>query len=337
MAYYCYRILMALSGILSRPRRTRVARFLARLYFFLGRKARAGAMSNMRVVLGPEATDRQVRETALASFYSFGIYMAEFFSVHREGTEAVCGRVPILNRNRLDEALRQGKGCLLISAHYSNWELGAMVLGEVGYPIAVITMEHDDPRVNKLFVEQRVGRGVTVKHTKQGGLAGLKALKKNRPLALHADRTTGGPVIAVTMFGRRTEFPQGPWRLAEASGAPILPAFTCRLKDGSYELRLGDPLPRPRQPAKADRVVDLAQSFARVLEQTIKADPGQWEMFYPVWPEVLESPAFSETAKPLGKTDNICENAGSSFYQDQDQDHEVKVALAKAVPLEGRA
>jgi KDO2-lipid IV(A) lauroyltransferase len=178
---------------------------------------------------------------------------------------------------------------LFVSGHYSNWELGAFVVGRLGYPILIVAQIHDDPRVNELFVKARAVHGVEVAPTAHGARAALRALRDNRPVAILGDRPTGGPAIDVTLFGQPTAFPQGPWRLALDTGAPLLPTFMRRETNGSYALLIGEAIERPAEGSRAEQMAAMAQAFAGALEQRLREDPTQWAAFYPVWKSVART------------------------------------------------
>jgi KDO2-lipid IV(A) lauroyltransferase len=222
---------------------------------------------------------RRARET----FRSFAAYLCEFFGVDRLGAEYIREHVAVQGRENLDRALAGGRGLLFVSAHYSNWELGAFVVGRLGYPILIVAQMHSDPRVNDLFVRQRAAHGVTVAPTAQGARAALRALRENRPVAILGDRPTGGPTVSVTLCGRPVDFPQGPWRLALDTGAPLLPTFVYRRAERDYTLAIGAPLEMPASGAYEEKLRALAQAFAHVLEARLRSDPGQCAAFYPMW------------------------------------------------------
>jgi KDO2-lipid IV(A) lauroyltransferase len=125
--------------------------------------------------------------------------------------------------------------------------------------------------------------GVNVVHSEQGATAALKALRRNETVALIADRPTGGPVVGVTLFGKLTYLPQGPWRIAVASGAALLPTFVYRRFNNQYTMEIGPALPVQETGTREERMAALAQSWARCLEARLKADPSQWATFYRVW------------------------------------------------------
>jgi lauroyl/myristoyl acyltransferase len=107
----------------------------------------------------------------------------------------------------------------------------------------------------------------------------LAALRRGEVVALQGDRALGGRGDVSTPFvGRPAPFPIGPFVLARASGAPIVPAFCVLTPDRRYAVRLGEPFT-----VKADGEEDALRRWVHLLEATVRAHPTQWFNFYDVW------------------------------------------------------
>lgn len=283
MAYYMYRVLMTLCALLPWAVSYWLASRLSEAYYLLDGNGRRSIQTNLRVALGPGAPQATIRRLSLAAYRSFGMYLIEFFSFHRMKPEFITEHTTVVGREHLEAALKQGKGCLVVSGHYSNWELGTVVVANMGFPIVAITQKHPDLKVNDVFDGQRAAGGVTVKHSEHGALACLRALRDNKPIAIMGDRTMGGSAVPTRFFGRWTVLPQGPWRLSADTGAPILPTFMVRTGRGRYVLEIGAPLPAPEGGSRTERMSELSQAYAARFEARILMDPGQWAAFYPMW------------------------------------------------------
>ena len=281
--YWAFKSLSALSSVLPRFIPYSISVPLSELYYLLDGTARRCVASNLKTVLGPQATPAEIRRQSRRAFRSFGRYLCEFFNAGPRSVDFVDNHVHVTGRENLDAALAGGKGCFFVSGHYSNWEMGAFKVGRLGYPIVAFTLAHDDKKVNDLFVSRRAAYGVSVMHTHGGVRPVLRALRENKPVAMLGDRTTGGPTVRVRLCGRETEFPQGPWRMAAETGTPILPTFMIRRADGGYDLRIGAALNASRVEDKQACAIQLAQDWAHAFENMLMEDPSQWTVFKPVW------------------------------------------------------
>jgi KDO2-lipid IV(A) lauroyltransferase len=89
--------------------------------------------------------------------------------------------------------------------------------------------------------------------------------------------------VPVELLGAPTTLPAGPALLSARTGAAILPVGSRRADDDRLEA-WGFPVIRATSTEPAE-VYRATQALADALGQVIAADPGQWYMFRPVWPQ----------------------------------------------------
>jgi KDO2-lipid IV(A) lauroyltransferase len=278
-----FKAIVGLASTLPRGLQYFIAQRVAGLNHLCDMHVRQSVQANLRVILGADAPASLIRHETRWVFRSFGMYLCEFFGHRRFGPEYLDQNVIVQGREHLDASLRRGRGVIFCSGHYSNWELGATMVAHLGYPITAVTQMHAHSKTNAMFVRQREKAGIRVVHSQHGATAAIKALRQNQTVALLGDRTTGGPVVPVELFGRRTFLPQGPWRIALASGAALLPTFVYRRANYGYTLAFGAPIEMPAEGGRQERVAVMAQAWARHLEARVRADPSQWAVFFRMW------------------------------------------------------
>lgn len=294
-----FKAMSALTGILPRGLQYAISRHAADVYYLLGRGARKNVRSNLRVILGPDASGELLRRETREVFRAFGKYLCEFFGINRMGPRFVDNHVVVQGREHLDAALARGRGVIFCSGHYSNWELGGMVVARLGYPITGVYQSHADARTNEMFVRQRAEWGITIVPSQHGAKGALRALRQNQTVALMGDRQTGGTAVEVEFFGRRARLPQGPFRIALTSGAAILPTFINRRSNGQFTLEIGAPLEVDARGSVPERAARLAQAWAKCLEARVRTDPSQWTVFYDFW-NTPETAPLSAAEAPRG-------------------------------------
>lgn len=249
------------------------------------RTTRTAIRSNLRVVLGERATEEEIDEVAKEAFNNFGKYMLEFFGYSRVGSRFIEDRVKTVSIEKLDEARGHGNGVVVLSAHLSNWELGAIKLAAAGYPVAALALDHETRIVNRLFVKQRTRKGVRVFSSKGGARQCLEALRGNELVCLMGDRDIAGNGIELEYFGKRAKFPVGPARFSLAANAPIVPTFMIRGPDNKFDLVFEDPIYPPQAGDRKELVSALTRAYLRVCERHVAAHPDQFANFFPMWEE----------------------------------------------------
>ncbi len=252
-------------------------------YFIFDPKGREAVKSNLRQVLPDASEERIVYETRWV-FRNFGKYLTEFFRFRSFDKRFFDKHVAIRGKEHIDAALQKGKGALLLSAHLSNWELGAAAMHALcGYKANVVVAMHRYGRVNELFMRERESMGLNVIDMRTAPRQVMRALKRNEVICILGDRDPTEQGVMVDFFGRPCRFPQGPARFALAMGSPIIPGFCLRRTNDSFTIVFEPPILPPTSGNKDENVRLMTQQYARVVEEAVRWHPEEWGVFYPVW------------------------------------------------------
>ena len=85
-------------------------------------------------------------------------------------------------------------------------------------------------------------------------------------------------MLDVELFGTAESMPEGPFRLAALSGAPIVPIFAHRLGYFRYEFSIEAPIWVNRQATHAE-LQSAAASAAQAMQSFISRHPTEWYHF----------------------------------------------------------
>ena len=284
--YLLFRLVMFSTSVLPQRFAYWVALRIADLGYFLGdRKGRKAVIRNLRQVLPDESQRRIIYETRWV-FRNWGKYFTEFFRFSTYDRDFFLRHVSTINLKFITEALKKGHGCIIMSAHVSNWELGAAYLAvRLGLKVNAVVAHHPFGKIDELFYNERKSMGVNVIYVEEAGVKVLRALKNNEIVCILSDRDVGGNGVAVDFFGRECKFPQGAVRLAVKSKAACVPGFVIRRTNDSFVLDFKEPLEFSEDMKKHEKVESGLQKFACYLEETIRRHPEEWPVFYDVWDE----------------------------------------------------
>jgi lauroyl/myristoyl acyltransferase len=83
-------------------------------------------------------------------------------------------------------------------------------------------------------------------------------------------------IVEVPFLRDRLRMPIGPIRLAQTTGAALLPAFALARDDGGFDVAIEAPLAVPSATAGRERLPHVAAAYARRLEPYVEAHPEQW-------------------------------------------------------------
>lgn len=177
---------------------------------------------------------------------------------------------------RLQAALKLGKGAILYAPHTGNFFYGYWRLSR-NYPCLTVATA-SDPGLRPLYLcFQRLGcQGLDYDDT--------PPLELMRRLRSHLQK--GGVVFLLgdfyrpsfppsVLFGRDTRGPAGAAMLGLELGSPVLPARCLREKDMSHRLVLEEPILLQERFARNQRAEAMAL-LNRRLEEQILEEPSQW-------------------------------------------------------------
>jgi KDO2-lipid IV(A) lauroyltransferase len=238
--------------------------------------------------LGPEASQEQVEAMVHRACINIMKGHYDLFRLGRLSLDEIMGMIQIQGREHMDEALAQGKGAILISAHFGNVDILAQVPRAFGIPISG-AVEHVQPeRLFQYTLKLRTRHGVRMIPSDGPMMELYRALKRGELIGLPSDRGIGDNTRQVDFFGSPAWLPAGPVRLALRTGAPLIPGFGLRLPDNTFLARIEPALDLPRTGDREADIVAGMEMVADVLERTISQHPDQWLVAAPVWP--MESP-----------------------------------------------
>jgi lauroyl/myristoyl acyltransferase len=177
-------------------------------------------------------------------------------------------------------ALARGRGCVSVTAHLGNWQLAGRLLAVLGRPVHVVMAPEVDPALGALL-DRAAPPGVRfVRLTSPViGVELVAALRRGEVVAFQIDRALGGRGDAkIPFFGASATFPLGPFVIAAAAGAPVVPAFCVLEGSGSYRLHV-------ESAVAVSRGAEMAALHATVavLERYVRVHWDQWFNFYDVW------------------------------------------------------
>jgi KDO2-lipid IV(A) lauroyltransferase len=253
---------------------------LGRVGFVLARKERAKTLGHLHVAFGGFRDEDQIKKIASDSWANLGRNGLEMFRWAVWPHEKVAAQVArVTGWEHAEKAVKRGKGVICVTAHLGHWELLAAY---VGYrtPIAVVAKPLYDPRLDKLITDFRGKWGGPV-IPRGGALKGiLRALSENRSIGMLMDQDTGDDGEFVPFFGKPTWAQTGAARIAQKSGAALVPFFMVRGTDGKFELFVEPEIPVGPGP---DGVVAATAAYTAIIERYVRAYPEQWVWMHERW------------------------------------------------------
>jgi predicted LPLAT superfamily acyltransferase len=186
------------------------------------------------------------------------------------------------NHERLLEICKSDRGFILLHAHAGCWQVGMSTLGEMPKRVSIVMIP--EPRTVALF-DPRVASVIDPRTGMQSVMQMTDALLRGEIVTLMGDRTFGDEtnVVRAKFLGGEISLPMTPYRLASATGAPVLVMLAPKTGWRKYEMRLATVIDVPPGKRKPEEFAPYAQQYADTLEGFVRDFPWQFYNFYDLW------------------------------------------------------
>jgi lauroyl/myristoyl acyltransferase len=279
-----------------------LAHVLSYIVYLAWPQGRNCLRENMRYVLGNDAPKREIDRLAKESFSNYAKYLVDFIRLSTVKPEDIKKRVTIQGWDNIEEALREGRGAILVGFHAGDWDMMGAAIAQRNYPLSIIGKRNLSARLNEFVRRRRLGKGMEVvpmdsMENKVGRM--VQVLRRNELLAMAIDITGADKSVAVSFFDAITKVPRGAATLALRTEAKVIPVSSVRLSDNSLLGFIGEHI--HFHPSGDDRkdIQALTQRIMNSLESFISQYPAQWYMFSRMWLEEAMEVANVE-AMPYG-------------------------------------
>ena len=256
-----------------------MASLAGRALFLLWRSRRAEAIYWSSRAIGLPSENAETVATARRSFANFAKFSMDFVdSSALPRRQRVATKLHRLeNKEVLENAAKDPRGCLLVSAHVGNWELLGSWVSLLERNLYVVALPLPAASLNKLAIEVRENAGMGLIDTSGAASGILRTLTRGDWVAILADRPVSERGERVEFLGRRDHHPIGAVRLAKRARVPIVVGACWSCGSGGYEGKLFDPIETDDPSVTAE---DAMSAALRHVESVIRRVPDQWYIAY---------------------------------------------------------
>lgn len=178
---------------------------------------------------------------------------------------------------RLRAAVAQGRGVVLVSAHYGNWEAIRLAARDAGIEVGLIYRAFNNPLFDRLAHARTVRAGEPVMHKgRTGQREMLRLLRGGGAILILLDQRLGDG-LDIDFLGKPAQTTTAVAALAQRMGAPLMPAVARRREDGLTFDVMFEPPVEASSPDAAMAAIN-ARYGAWISEA-----PGQWFWLHRRW------------------------------------------------------
>jgi KDO2-lipid IV(A) lauroyltransferase len=241
------------------------------------------ARENVRGALGHvlgDAAQRRIVRRSFAHFGRVGLEVSRFGRMTSDSCHHIAHHEGL---EHLQAAHARGRGVLIVSAHFGNWELHALLQGWVGYPLGLVVRPMDNPAIERLISRLRGQSGNTTLSKRRSLGTVQSALRRGEIVGVLVDQRPRHGGILVPFFGRPALTSSAPALLALRTGAAMLPAFSVPRAEGGYRLVYEPEIRVERSGNIEADALRLTAAYTRSVERWVREYPELWLWMHNRW------------------------------------------------------
>jgi predicted LPLAT superfamily acyltransferase len=187
---------------------------------------------------------------------------------------------------------RERRGAILLGAHLGSFDLLRLISAQNGLTVNVLMFTAHAEVINRFFAKLNPQSRVHVIAFDPNSVASIFEIKacldRGELVGILADRLwqrQKGRTVVAPFFGRPALLPLGPFLLQTLLGCPMLLSLCVRTGPDRYRA-IARPFAEAGVVPRAERVKraqELAQAYAKLLEEYCLRTPYQWFNFFDFW------------------------------------------------------
>ncbi len=224
---------------------------------------------------GQEAKWR--RSVARASFRHLGRESVATFRLGCMAADEIRGRTEMVGFEALEEAAAEGKGLIVVTGHFGNWEIGGASIATRGIPMDVVAQRQRNPLFDADLNANRNRLGMTVIERREAPKRVLRALREGRAVGIVGDQNVRRGGVFVEFFGRPASTARGAALFALRTGSPLFLGIAKRMPGVPQRYRVTFERITVMASGEMERDVHrLTEAHTRQLEQRARETPAQY-------------------------------------------------------------
>jgi len=272
---------------LADPKQTEVP-WLGKMIYRLFPYRRQLVLENLRRVFGGDLPEEEIVRLAQAFYGHYARFAMEAVRLPFMSAARRKKYIRVENMESPLRAHKQGKGLLLLTGHFGNWEVSTSA-GIKQFPqyknLFHFVRRPIKPQLLNTFIAMRDRRGGFGTLAKRGSLDKMLELLSRGAIIIfvfdqHAGEHDG---VVVDFLGH----PAGTFKslalIALTNGTPVIPASSWREPDGTHVLRFEDPLPLIECDDANEAIRRNTQAYNVALERMMLRHPEQWIWMHRRW------------------------------------------------------
>ena len=261
---------------------------LTLVVYHLDKNRRTITLRNLTMAF-PEKTFEEIEALSKEVYKQLSITISEilFMFIGKFDIEKVIKNYQEAKEKLEEIAENSPHGVIIMTAHFSNWELAAHFLAKSGLPMLAIGRKGNNSLIENNITtpfREKYGNQAVVKS--KAMMLMIKRLKSAGNVGLLIDQKSGQINSAkVDFFGEPAETTLSVASLKLKFDALVVPIFIARDRDGLYEMIINDPIEYTADEIedKEKKLASMTSRYNQAIENVIRQYPSQWFWMHNRW------------------------------------------------------
>ena len=261
----------------------KTAKLLAFLAFYFFRIRRKVVLKNLSLAF-PQLNRKELKVLAINNYRSIAITFLEVFSLDEMNRTNIKKNFLFTGLDFVLNKYHEKKGLILLTAHFGNWEIGAVAVGlHLEQPVHVLVKKQKNQYVadwlnnfRERYGNKQVPLGVSVREL-------YTTIKRKKIVGIVGDQRGTKDGVNINFFGIKTSTFPGTAAIALKTQCPVVVLLCARQKNGNYKAEIEEIKLDDIVGTKDEQIREFNQRYMSILENRIKQYPEQWFWMHNIW------------------------------------------------------
>jgi Kdo2-lipid IVA lauroyltransferase/acyltransferase len=259
------------------------------LYRFLPYRKKV-ILDNINQVFGDDLSSSQKTYLAKAFYSHLATSLKETMQMRFISEKNLKSQVEVRGYERLLEAAEKGKGVLVLTGHFGNWEFapigGILNFKQFKGQFHFIRRTLGSKWIERILFRRYYAAGLNVIPKKNSLHQVVDALDQNHAVVFVLDQhasIVNRDGVAVEFFGKKAGTYRSLASFARHTGVPIFPAAGYRVGKNRHVLEFYEPIEWEDFSTSQEAIYQNTKRYNEALEKMILAHPEQWMWLHKRW------------------------------------------------------
>ena len=266
-----------------------LAKGVAVFIYTIDKKHRKIAKVNLELAYKDTLSNEKKEKIVKASYLNLVYLLVDFIKNQGISKEGLLEKVTFENEAVLENALKNDRKIILITAHYGNWELLPLSIAAKFGPLTGVGRKLDSNAMDQILSKNRQQFDIEMLDKKGAMRDMISVLKHDRMLGLLVDQNTSdNEGILVDFFGKPVRHTPAAAILARRFDALIIPAFITTDDQDHYKITFYEAIQTEKTDDKERDILDSVQKQTKITEEVIRKKPEAWFWLHKRWKNQFE-------------------------------------------------